>query len=42
MRELYNLMEGTESKTSKRVDAFLLTLIFLNVLLVIVDSYGKL
>lgn len=42
MRELYNLMEGTESKTSKRIDAFLLTLIFFNVLLVIVDSYGNL
>jgi voltage-gated potassium channel len=41
MKKLFELIEGTELKNSKRIDTFLLILISLNVLLVIIDSYGN-
>lgn len=41
MKKLFELIEGTESKNSKRIDTILLILISLNVLLVIIDSYGS-
>jgi voltage-gated potassium channel len=40
MKKLYEIMEISDSKLSKAIDAVLLMLISTNVLLVILDSYG--